>query len=799
MIKNYLKIALRNLCKNKVFTGINVLGLSLAIGASVLLLLTSFKQLSFDRFHTNKDRLYRLYWEEYKASGVERSAGMPAPVRAAIEENAPGVEAVARWAGWSATVLRDGQPLELGINFTEPDFFRMFSFPLLQGEAERALADPNGVVLSQKYAERIFGEADPMGQALEVALQGRRLNLEVTGIVEDFPDHSSLRYGMITRFENYPTYEEEKDRWDNYFMNTYVLLAPHAGADQVEAQFETIVRKYRNETIEQLRRDGAVNDAQGEVMRLRLQPLTDVHFDRSVERDGVSIAFPFALIIISAFILAIAAINFVNLTLGGALRRAREVGVRKVLGASRGQLIGQFWGEALLVVGLSLGIGLALTQWLLPAFNANFKQSLALGHPHLIGALALILAIVGLSGGGYPAFVLARFPVADVLKGSTAVQRPGRLRNGLMLIQFTASVLLIACTIIVAQQIDYLRDKPLGYNEELVVSIPLPNDADGRQAVERLRNELSAHPEVRQVSGAYRNLGRGKDGGIVTSIISFTQEERELNTYWIPVDYDYLETLEIPLVEGRSFDRERASDSTAAIIVNETFARQIGEGSVLGAVLETEPRREIIGVVKDFHFLSLEEAMEPLSLVIARDFPLYYVLVRIAPDQVPSTLALLERTWKELYPQSEYLGSFLDENNERLYQAEQAMGRIFTSASLLTIVLSCMGLFGIAMLVIAQRTKEIGIRKVLGASVGQIVGLVSADFLKIIPVAIVLATPLAWWAMRAWLDGYAYRVDIRWWVFPAAGLLALLVAFGTLSWQSVRAARSNPVEALRDE
>ncbi len=799
MIKNYLKIALRNLWKYKVFTGINVLGLSLAIGASILLLLTSFKQLSFDRFHANKDRLYRLYWEEYKASGVERSAGMPAPVRAAVEENAPGVEAVARWAGWSATVLRDGQPLELGINFTEPDFFRMFSFPLLRGDAERALADPNGVVLSRKYAERIFGEADPMGRALEVALQGRRLNLVVTGIVEDFPDHSSLRYGMITRFENYPTYEEEKDRWDNYFMNTYVLLAPKVDADQVEAQFETIVHKYRNESIEQLRRDGAVPDAEGEVMRLRLQPFTDMHFDRTVERDGVSIAFPVALIIISAFILAIAAINFVNLTLGGALRRAREVGVRKVLGASRGQLIGQFWGEALLVVGLSLGLGLALTQWLLPAFNANFNQSLALGHPHLIAALALILAIVGLSGGGYPAFVLARFPAADVLKGSTAVQRPGRLRNGLMLIQFTASVLLIACTIIVAQQIDYLRDKPLGYNEELVVSIPLPGDADGRQAVERLRNELSAYPEVRQVSGAYRNMGRGKDGGIVTSIISFTQDERELYTYWIPVDYDYLETLEIPLVEGRSFDRERASDSTAAVIVNETFARQLGEGPVLGTVLETEPRREIIGVVRDFHFLSLEEAMEPLSLVIARDFPLYYVLVRIAPDQVPATLALLERTWKALYPQSEYLGSFLDENNERLYRAEQAMGRIFTSASLLTIILSCMGLFGIAMLVIAQRTKEIGIRKVLGASVGQIVGLVSADFLKIIAVAIVLATPLAWWAMRAWLDGYAYRVDIQWWVFPAAGLLALLVAFGTLSWQSVRAARGNPVEALRDE
>lgn len=800
MFKNYLKIAVRNLWKYKVFTGINLVGLSLAIGAGLLLLLTAFSQLSYDRFHEDGERIYRLYIEEYRASGPERSAPMPAPLTPVLREEVSGISKVVRWNGGAVAVMRDGQALDMGIRLTDPDFFEVFSFPLLRGDAGTVLENPNGVVLSETYAKRIFGEEDPMGQPLEVITGGRPINLVVTGIIEEFPDNSSLRFGMITRFENSPNYESDKDNWDNHFHHVFVKAAPAVSAVQIEDQLEAVVHKYFNENTEQLRRDGAVPDAEGEVMRLRLQPLYDLHFDRLVERDGVSKAFPFGLIIIAGFILAIAAINFVNLTLGGALRRAREVGVRKVLGATRGQLVSQFWGEALLVVSISLVLGTALTQWVLPTFNTTFKQSIELSHPHLMLALAGILLVVGLSGGGYPALVLSRFQAAEVLKGHTQLQRPGRLRNILMLIQFTFSVLLIACTIIVTQQINYLRNKPLGFNEDQVVSIPIGNELDDRQAIDRLRQELASRPEIKSISGTQRNLGLGKDGGIITSIISFTQEERELQTYWVPVDYDYLQTLEIPLVEGRSFRRDRSADSTSSIIINETFARQIGGGeAIIGKVLDMDPKREVIGVVKDFHFLSLSEAMAPMSLVVGNDSRLIYALVRIAPENVVNTMALLERTWKKISPQSEFQGSFLDENNERLYQAEAAMGKIFTSAALLTIILSCMGLFGIALLAIGQRTKEIGIRKVMGASVAQIVALVSRDFINIILFGILLATPLAWWGMRVWLDNYAYRIDIHWWVFPLAGLLALLIAFGTLSWQSVRAARANPVEALRDE
>ena len=799
MLKNYLKIAVRNLWKNKVFTGINISGLALAIGAGVLLLLTALKQFSYDRFHENGDRIYRLFWEEYKTSGTERGSGMPAPLQPVLLEEVPGLELAIRWAGGPVSVIHDGQAMDMGIRYTEPEFFRMFSFPLLQGDAERVLADLNGVVLSEQYAKRLFGTEDPMGKPVRAIVNNKPFQLVVTGVMKDPPDHSTLRYGMVTRFENHPAYQINKDQWDNHFHSVFVQLAPASTPAQVEAQLKVVVQKYRNESVEQLRRDGAIPDAEGEVLRLRLQALEDLHFDRTVDKDGVSVAFPVGLIIIAGFILAIAAINFVNLTLGTAVRRAREVGVRKVMGASRRQLLGQFWGEALLIAGIALVTGLSLTQWALPAFNQTFKQSVTLAHPHLLTAILAVLAIIGLSGGGYPALVLSRFEAADVIKGNTRIQKPGRLRNGLMLIQFTVSVLLIACTIIIAQQIGFLRNKPLGYNQDQVVSIPVGSELDGETTVMRLRQELARQPAVRSVSGAFRNFGRGRDGGIITSIIGFSQDEHELTTYWVPVDYDFLETMEIPLAEGRSFDRKRAKDSTEAVIINETFAAQLGEGSALGKVLQTEPAREVIGVVKDFHFLSLEESIEPLSLIIDRGFPINYALVRIAPDHLPATLALLEETWKGINPQSEYLGSFLDENNERLYQTEKAMGQIFTAAALLAIVLSCMGLLGIGMMVTGQRTKGIGIRKVLGASVGQIVRLVTSGFMQIVALAILLASPLAWWAMRSWLDGYAYRIDIQWWVFPAAGLLALVIAFATLGWQSVRAATANPVDSLRDE
>lgn len=803
MLENYIKIAFRNLWKHKLFSGINVFGLGAAIGASLLLLLTALQQFSFDRFHEKGGRIYRAYLESYRSRGLERSANMPTPLQPIIREEAAGIEQAVRWRGGGATVEYGGERYQTGIRYTDPAFFEMFSFRLLEGDPARALESPNSLVISESEAVKFFGTArNVVGRELRVIAGGMPKNLQVTGIVEDSPHTSSLNYEMITRYENVPDYQQNAGNWDNHNHALFLLATEGENPQAVERQLAGITQKYFSGAIELIGQEGASAPDGGPVLRLKLQPLYDLHFDRDISRDGISRAFPIGLLIGAFFILGIACINFVNLTLGSSITRSREVGVRKALGASRRQLIGQFWGEALLVAGLALALGLGISQALLPEFNGLFRTGIELNHPHLFLAVGAILLAVGLLGGGYPAMVLSRFQAAAVLKGDTQVQRPGRLRNLLVLAQFAVSVLLISCTIIIGQQLQYLRHKPLGFNKEEVLSIPLPQGLDAYQALERLRNELAANPRVKSISAGYNNFGLGKDGSIYTSIISFTMDEREYYTHIQAADFGFTEALEIPLMEGRSFSRGHLTDTARAILINETFARQLGEGPYVGKVLQMDPPREVIGVMKDFHFQSLERPIEPLSVTLARpggDFPINYIFVRISPDEVPATMQAIENTWKALAPRAPFMASFLNENTNRMYKVEEVMGQLFIAAALLAIILSCMGLFGIAVLAIGQRTREVGIRKVLGASVAGIVGLLSRDFLRMVALAILVAAPLAWLAMRAWLKNYAYRIDIQWWVFLLAGALAVLIAFVTLSLQSVRAARANPAEALKAE
>lgn len=803
MLSNYLKIAFRNLWKHKLFSGINVFGLGAAVGAGLLLMLTALQQFSFDRFHENGDRIYRAYLESYRSRGLERSANMPTPLQPIVQEEAGGIVQAVRWRGGGATVEYEGERYQTGIRYTDPAFFQMFSFKLLEGDPARVLASPNSLVLSESEAVKFFGTIKgAVGRELKVIAGGAPMNLQVTGLVEDKPHASSLNYEMITRFENAPDYRGNADNWDNHNHYLFLQLEEGESPQAAEQQLAPITQKYFSGNIERIELEGASAPDGGPVLRLKLQPLHALRFDRDVSKDGISRAFPIGLLIGVFFILGIACINFVNLTLGSSITRSREVGVRKVLGASRQQLIGQFWGEALLVAGLALLLGLVLAQFLLPDFNRLFRADIALNHPHLFLSIGLILLGVGLLGGGYPALALSRFQAAAVLKGDTRAQRPGRLRNLLVLAQFAISVLLISCTIIIGQQLHYLRHKPLGFNKEEVLSIPLSHDLDAPQLLERLRNELAGNPRVKSISAGYNNFGLGKDGSMYTSVISFTQGEREHYTHWQAAGYDFTEALEIPLVEGRSFSKGHPTDTAHAILINETFAKQLGEGPYVGKALEMEPRREVIGVMKDFHFQSLEKPIEPLSVVLANpggSFPMNYIFVRISPDEVPQTMQALEATWKAIAPQAPFEASFLNENTNRLYRVEEAMGQLFVAAAVLAIILSCMGLFGIAVLAISQRTKEIGIRKVLGASVAGIVGLLSRDFLKMVALGILVAAPLAWLAMQAWLKNYAYRIDVQWWVFLLAGALAVLIAFVTLSLQSVRAARANPVEALRSE
>ena len=803
MFLNYLKIALRNLWNHKVFSSINILGIAAAVACSLLLILTALHQFSFDRFHTKGDKIYMLYQELYFASGTQLRGNAPAPLHPILKAEASDLEAAVRWRGSGASVEMNGQVYDESIRYTDPDFLDMFSFKLIEGNRENALENLNDILISESIAKKLFKNQKVIGETIKVSAEGSPKEFVVAGIIEDRPDNSTLNYGLITRFENCPGYHYEKDNWSDFNHTLFVQVKDNHSPTALAESYKDIVTKYFTEDIENVNREGASPGVGADVVQFKMMPFYNMYFGNgTINGQGPSKAFPIGLIILSFFILAIACINFVNLTLGGSLSRAKEVGVRKVLGANKRQLLAQFWGEALFVLTIALLVGAAIAQWILPEFNSTFRQSLTLLQPNLFIALGLILIFAGLAGGGYPAIVLSRFQAAQVLKGNTQIQKPGRLRNVLLVVQFTLSVLLISCTIIVYQQIDYLRSKPLGYNQEEVLSIPIGEELDVEQMIGRLRNELATYPTIKGVTASYANLGRGEDGGSVTSIMGFEHEDRIVQTHWNRVDYDFFETLEIEFLEGRPFSRDHPSDSASAIIINETFAKQLGEPPYTDLKLEINEGEytDIIGVVEDYHFKSLSDEIAPLSLVLGgSDFRLSYIFVRMEAENVPTTMDFIQKVWTKINPTAIFQASFLNENTARLYMLEKLMGRLFLIAAALAIFLSCMGLFGVVLMVISQRTKEIGIRKVLGASVSNIVSLVSKDFVKMMLLSILIATPLAWWAMNKWLGTYAYGIKIQWWIFFFAGLIALAIAFITMSTQSIRAALLNPVESLRDE
>jgi len=802
MLTNYLKIAFRNLWKRKLFSGINLLGLGIAIAASLLLFLTTLHEFSYDRFHENEDQLYRVYMEENLSTGVERQSNMQVPLQPAILEAFPEMEHASRWKNSGGVVYFGDNISGESIRYADAGFFQMFSFKFIKGDPETALQDLNGVVLPERSVKRIFKDEDPIGQMLTVVDAGKRMSVEVRGVIEDTPENSSLELGLIMRFENDPEYLADKDDWDNFTHDVYVQLPAKLSQAQFENRAPEIIQKYMGESAELIKNDGGIADADGEYLRLRLQPLSDIHFDTLLSGSSMRRAFPIGLFVIGLFILCIACFNFVNLTLGSSLTRAKEVGVRKVLGASKRQVMAQFWGEGLIVISMALVIGLVLADIILPEFNASFRQSISLDHPNVYLGLGLVLLLSITIGGLYPSWALSRFQAAEVLKGSTKMQRSGRLRNVLILLQFSFSVLLISCTLIIGQQIKFLKDSPLGFNREEVISLPISGDLDGVQLINRFRNELAAEPTILSITASYNNIGMGKDNSAMTSKMGFTQEGKMMETHWNPVDYNYFKTLEIPLLEGRSFSKDHPTDSAKAIVINETFAKQLGEGPHVGKVLEITPEGlEVIGVVKDFHFKSLHQSIAPMTMGLGLDgdFGYNYFFVRVEGGDLGARLSLLEDTWKRINPNATFQASFLDENTNRLYRSEQTLGNIFMVASGIAIFLSCIGLFGVALLVVNQRNKEIGIRKVLGASLGHIIQIMSRDFVIISVISILIAAPLANLAMRQWLENYAYSIEVQWWVFGLAGAAALLIGFLTMSIHTIRAGLANPVKALKDE
>jgi putative ABC transport system permease protein len=806
MFRNYIKIGLRNLSKHKGDTTINLLGLCVAFTSALLLFLSVFYEFSFDKFHKNADNIYHLYFTTYNKNQVDHSSSMPVPLLPALKAAYPEVKMGTRFINGAGIIDYNNKKINENVRFSDADFLQMFSFPLVKGNANTALSELNNVVVREGTAKAIFGNEDPMNKVLQIQIEDEWKPFVVTGILADFPDNSSINYDLVVRFENNGGYLRGLNQWDNTNHDIYIQLADKTNKAQFEKKLRPFLDLHFKENIEKLKRDGATPAADGSLIQMNLQPLTQIHTDNTVNTEGSSIssAYLYMLLIIGILIVTIACINFINLSIGRSFTRSKEIGLRKTLGARRWQLTAQFWTEAFLICLVSFMVSLVLCYIILPYYKQLFAMHIdrkVLLLPFSWVLMSGMFLLITLLAGGYPAWLMSRFNIVQILKGKISVGQSNKLRNGLIVVQFTIAILLMVATMISWQQINFLRQKPLGYNRSQVISIPVEGDINPGKVLEIMRTSLQDRPNIESISGIYNNLGRGTDGASRTSSVSFDYKNREVKSSWLGISYDFAKTLELQMVAGRDFSKDFLTDSNA-VVINEQMAAQLGEKEAVGTLLnidDSAPPLKVIGVVKDFNFQSLHQPIKPLTLVINPDFQIHYILIKVKPTDLAGSVNLVKTAYKNILPNTDFKGSFLDENIERQYRREEKLGQIFVSGAIIAITLSCMGLLAMVILIVTQRTKEIGIRKVLGASVNSIIGLLSFDFLKLVLISAAIAFPIAWYAMKNWLTRFAYHVDISWWIFVVAGIATVLIALLTVSVQALKAAIANPVKSLRAE
>lgn len=805
MIKNYLLIALRNIRKRKTFTTIHVLGLSIAFAASMLLFSTALFEMSFDSFHQNKDHVFQVYREQFTSRGIEKDAPMPVPFVPAVKAEVSGVEDAARYGNGGGLVRAGAKQLETSVIYTDKSFFSMFSFPLLSGNIKDVFKGPGDIVVTRAFAQKIFGTEDVTGKSLEFNLNNKWENFIISGVISDQPANSTLKFDILSPFENFPAYRADENDWTSHNHTVFIQLKEQTKPEDFYRSSKQFINKHFAENIRSMKRDGGKPGQDGQYMRLGLIPLDQLHFSKINNMgNSVNAFFPWMLILLSCVILFVAGSNFVNLSLATSFSRAREIGVRKTFGAMKRQLVVQFWSEALLICLASLLLGGILLFAFLEKYAAITGNKLPLEillSPRSVILFVVLFAITTLLSGGYPSWIMSNFNTINTLQGKFSLGSKNTLRNTLTVIQFFIAIVLITSTLIIIRQMDYVRNQPLGFNKHQVISIPIGPNIEPESALQQMRVKLASVRNVQNVTGTDINLGRGRDGSSSTSILGFDYKNREIKTNWLRIDYDYLITLDIPLVKGRDFSRDFATD-TAAALINEKMAALMGDKDPVGKILPVDEGRglKVIGVVKDFHFKNLHQEIKPLTMMIRpKEWPVSYIFVKVSPGNLPASMKLVQDAWKEVNPRYTTEPSFLDENTNAEYKKEERLSNIFTVGSGLAIFISCMGLFASALLSMNQRTKEIGIRKVLGANIGGIVALLSKDFAKLIMISFLIAAPLSWFMMSKWLEDFAYHITISLWTLLAGGFVVLAVALLTVSFHAVKAALANPVKSLRTE
>ncbi|MGB7393539.1 MAG: ABC transporter permease [Pricia sp.] len=804
MLKNYLKIGWRNLMKDKTFTGLNVVGLSVAFCAAILLTMAAFFDLSYDDFHANGDRIYKTYWSAQAPKGPQAGTAQPAPYAGALQNEVPGVDKITRFLEAGALVTYGDKEINLDAVWVDADFFEMFTFPSVIGNAGNPIQKKNAVVITEDTAQRLFGDTGAIGQTIGIFISGKEERFEVSSVTGNRNSQNTLEFEIAIPFENTINYSENMETWDARYHDVYVQLQDGILPREFEKNSRAFVDSHYKESIENMKRDGAVPDANGLFRQLKLLPLEDVHFTSFKKGYAdVSRSVPYLILGVALLILFIACVNFINMSMAKSVQRLKEIGMRKTLGVQKKQLFFQFWSESLFVFSASLGIGILLSAVLLDDFKTMFQTDVSLDmltSPwSILGILGMVFLIT-LLVGGYPAVILSRLGTIQSLKGKLDTSGSNRVRNALMVLQFGIAIVLISGTLVLWGQVDFMRNKDLGYDKEQVLSFPLDGKKNSYEAIRLLREELNGNPDILSVSASDNNLGIGRDGSQYNSMWGFDYKGRVVSTNGLTVDYDYLETLGLELVQGRSFDPGRAGD-TKTVIINESMAKELGESDPLTARLPVNDtlNYSVIGVVKDYNFEELSASIEPLTLFLDRDMGLYYAYVKVAPVNMARAVEAVETAYRKIEPNAEFLGSFLDENVDRTFKREKTMATMITSGSIIAIALSCIGLFAMSLLIVAQRTKEIGVRKVLGASVSSITLLLTKDFMKLVLISFLIATPIAWWFLREWLENYAYKIDLGIWFFAAAGLLAMLIALLTVGSKTIKAAMQNPVKSLRTE
>lgn len=807
MIKNYLKIAFRNLLRDKAFSVINIFGLAIGIATCLIIMLFVQNELGYDRFNKKADRIVRVTFQGLVQGEKLNEATVMPPVAQTLKAGFSEVQEATRIRdyGTPRLIYQDKSFKEDAFAFVDSNFFQVFTLPLIEGDAKTALAEPNTIVITKALAYKYFGNEEPLGKVIRFK-DGKHAACKVTGIIDKVQVNSHFHFEIFASMSGLP--ESREPTWMSSNFYTYLVLAEGYDYKKLEAKLPQVVEKYVGPQLQQAMGVTLTEfRKKGNNLSFHLQPLTDIHLRSDILNDlspAGDIRYVYIFGVIALFMLLIACINFMNLSTAGASKRAREVGIRKVLGSTKLELVRQFLLESILITAIALLLAIVFMYMALPVFNNLAGQNLTLQfaeHPLLLPGLLLFVLLIGILAGSYPAFFLSSFKPVAVLKGKfTSGKKTIGLRSGLVVFQFFISITLIVSTTVVYKQLSYIQHKKLGYNKNEVLVLPETWMLGKNQEV--FRQQLLADSRVASVSSS-GFLPAGPSNNNNFFVYPGENAAQMIKTLRYDVDENYIPTLGIQLLAGRNFYKDFASDSSG-VILNETAAKVFGWGEkATGHIISTSLNKggkityHVIGIVKDFHFKSLHERISPLVMVLAHNSGA--MIVKLKTKDIAGLTATLKKRWTELGSEEPLAYSFLDERFNNTYKSEQKIGLILGIFAGITILVACLGLFGLAAFTAEQRTKEIGIRKVLGASVAGVVTLLSKDFLKLALMAFIIAAPISWYIMNKWLQDFAYRVNITAWVFVITALIVVVITIITVSFQAIKAAIANPVKSLRTE